>query len=414
MKTIALAVISTLFLAACQDSDKTTKKHISPVVEENTNTESDIISLEEASLQLINKRVVELYPDLSNLDNFARRVNHHNLIAQARTGKLPGGSLNCRKETALAADKEAVAYFTSLGTEAKLELRIESFDKDEVKYNCEIRNAEGTTLQTFEHVLRKSYVIDRTENIQSIGAKEIDTLVLMKGSELLFGDSTTTLKVKMLVSDGAEISTFPVYDLDKTEDNRDGQSGGSIRISAEQAYGQQLTLNLRGKNAGAQTNVPAQPAQAQAGADGNCDSRGRKCDGKNGYPGLPAIKGFTGFTGGSTGHAEISLEEKTDLEVIFNYQPGLASAGGKPGKPGLGGRGGKGDSTTIQDTCSDMARCQMITVSGKDGAQGALGAIGEDGDSGEHGFINTSLYQNRAESVRESVNSSWSSRRGEL
>lgn len=413
MKKSVISLLTLLALVGCQEAEKSSVPKSSRVEQDVTDDGSgQTLNAADLAFKITKKRSIELASDLSNIDDFVRSLNRHTLTVSTLRGRLAGGKVLCTKDTAMSSNTEVQSTFSALGTQASLELQLERFDTAEVAFKCEIRDAQEKVLKTFEESIRKGHVVERSQNIQALSSNDIDTLVIRKGAELFFENTKSTLRVRTLVSEEGVISTFPVSELSKTEDNTNGEDGGALRLEVDEAIGYELTINLRGKNAGKQTKVPARPARAAQGRSGNC--RENRCSGDQGAPGLPARNGFPGYVGGRTGFAEVKIKKKTDLEVIFSYRPGLGSAGGAPGEPGEGGPGGEADSMLVQDICGRPGQCRPYSLQGDRGPTGVLGPAGAVGERGRDGIADVSSFVNLEESQDDRFAHSWSSRRGDL
>lgn len=251
----------------------------------------------------------------------------------------------------------------------------------------------------------------------SLGTKKIDTLILLKDSELLIGKEGLIYSVKNLISDRAHISTYEKSVVPTTAADQAGEPGGHLRLELENAVGH-LMINLRGRDAGKQTKRPVQPAKKPRGIDGDCKRHG--CNGGNGENGEPAVDGFPGYDGGHSGSADVIIKNKTDLEVVFNYEPGRGSVGTAPSKPGLGGDGGKPDSIYVPGVpCPHLMatpseiKCGGMQHVGKPGRAGLPGPEGVRGADGLDGLSLTSIFEIDGEAQQE-VRSNWSSVRGSL
>lgn len=424
MKLEKISILLLAFaLASCGDSNGPASQLAKEISNGDSAANSQSLRSTANSFNVTLERVTEISEDLSNIDVFARNINRFVVNVEAQNGKNEGGKLRCRKQSAMVFNNVRTTTFTNFGTQAKLELSLDKTDEDAVTFSCEVTDSsQNKTLKTFEQTIRKGYVVNQTQNINELGPKDIDTLVLMKHSEVLFGSLKDRLVVNNLISHDAHISTFSAESVLKTPDNQNGESGGELRLEVVDLKGD-LTFNLRGKNGGVQTRTPERPAQnPNRGAGGNCP---RSCHGQQGPQGFPANDGLTGYDGGATGSIILSIENKTDAEITINYAPGVGSEGSKPSLPGLGGLGGLpgsylsqpigcgvGGSSTFRSSNSN--KCVGRTITGQVGPQGPLGPQGEMGDSGETGQIVRSLYTNDAEGIDELVLQSWSNLRGPL
>lgn len=409
-----------ILASSCGDSD-------SPLETLGTSdTESLSSSSGAESFKISVTRKVEIEDDLSNIDIFANSINSFLISVESTSGRNEGGRLTCRKEdSATTPNAERSSVFRNYGTQANLAVELKETDRNEVKFECRIYDASLAVVERFEKTLRKSYVVSLTMNLRRLGAKEIDTLVLMQNSELLFGELKERLRVKTLISNEGHISTFTVNTVNMTPDNQAGESGGELRLEVGQLIGD-IVFNLRGRNGGIQTKVPPRPPQnPNRGADGHCQGGGtRGCDGGQGPRGFPANDGLPGYDGGNSGSIILSVLEKTDAEITINYSPGLGSKGSEPSGPGLGGLGGNPDSIMVPGgPCGgtdgrfgsrNATKCLDQTYSGRPGAQGPLGPRGKFGVTGETGLAVRSVYINDAEGIHDFIFQTWSNLRGPL
>lgn len=415
-KTLFLAAIIALASSCGDSSNQSTSSGQNADNGPRSLERSSIIDSYDATVS----RAVEIDDKLYNIDRFARNINRFILEVNLTKGSNEGGRLGCRKESALTFNTERSNVFTNFGTQAKLELVLEDTDKNNVTFVCQVTDIDGKSLATFQKTIRKGYVVSQTQHLNELGTKDIDTLVLMKNAELLFGNSKQRVEVKKLISNDAYVSTFDLNSIRQTPDNKNGESGGELRLSVQELMGD-IIFNLRGKNAGAQTKLPARPRKnPNKGKKGKCPN---SCDGQQGPRGFPANDGLAGHDGGNSGSVILSVEKETDAEVIVNYFPGQGSEGSRPSLPGLGGEGGEPDSYVTQSiSCGGSGtfglgaqkKCLGQTVKGQSGPQGRLGPKGKKGAKGAQGDVERSVYTNKEEAFNKIILQGWSNLRGIL
>lgn len=169
MRSFSALLIVSILVAGCNDKTAPSSKGSNSSNEVKVESESDSRSNNPASstakaFTISSKRVAQLEADLSNLDYFALNANRHMVEVEAVGGKFTGGTVTCNKQTALTFDISRSAMFSSYGMKAQLELSLNETDKDEVEYDCTIKNAEHVEVKTFKHFLRKTYVVSGTKS----------------------------------------------------------------------------------------------------------------------------------------------------------------------------------------------------------------------------------------------------------
>jgi hypothetical protein len=398
MKTEFLIPSLCLLMTACSPSDKSApQSNLNPLTQDSGQEASQFIVMDLG-------RPVSLDERLNNIHEFSERINETNLRINAVNGTLKGGSVICFKELSGTLLDSTSGSFDASGTTAVLNLKLNPSDKNNLRFDCSVLNSTKSTIHRFSHNMLKSFVVDRVMNINELAAVDMDTLVIMNKGELVTEGQSIDLRIKTLVSDAGEISTFTYRQTQETPDQMDGKSGGLIKIKALDSIGT-LRINLRGTNGGKQTFIPQRPERrAERGQAGNCRI---SCDGGVGPKGHPAVNGRNGYMGGDSGYAMISLENKSDFEIIFNYAPGKGSAGTKASLPGLGGFGGAADSY-IETGSGD----RYTVVAGQPGGEGPLGDAGMDGINGNDGEVMTSSYKHVEHGVEEIIRGSWTNTRG--
>lgn len=409
------AALSCVLAVACQGGGDSKKSSL-PGVEVRTEvTEAGDESA--SSFKVRAERSVKLREDLANLEDFADNINDYEITVSApRT--VTGATLVCKKDTGVSFEAEQVSGFSALTGSASVNLGLYPADSDAVTVTCAVTDATNTELLRFERILRKGYVVRGTQSLGSLGALDMDTLVLLEKSELLYGAKDVNLKVGTLVSKRGAISTFRASDVTKTLPRMDGESGGMLMLNATNAIGR-VTFNLRGKNAGIQDQTPQQPKPKPRGADGGTSAT--SLDGADGARGDDAINGFHGFAGGDSGRVILSVANETTLEASFIFSPGLGSDGTEPSPPGRGGEGGRAGSWTyFSGTACPVStdhpdlKCGDRTVVGKPGRRGADGNPGVRGERGADGAIQKSIFSIQATGQKLEITNSWSNILGDL
>lgn len=413
--------LSCVLAVACQGGGDSKKSSL-PGVEVRTEVteasgDEQVAGADGTKFAIRAERAVQLRDDMANLEVFADRLNEHEITVSA-TPTAAGAVLACKKNTGQSLEVQQVSAFSGLSGSASVGFVLEPTDADAVTVDCAVTDATNRELLSFSKTLRKGYVVRGTQQLRGLGTLDMDTLVLLEKSELLYGATDVALKVGTLVSQGAAISTFRKSDVTKTLPRMEGESGGRLTLTAASAIGA-VTFNLRGKNGGLQDQRPKDPTPKPRAADGNC-GRGN-CNGADGARGDDAVNGFDGFHGGASGQVVLNVVNPTDLEVRFIYEPGKGSVGTPPSNPGRGGRGGAADSITIPGRrctstfADDDTKCTPESVRtgkpGNDGADGALGVPGLDGSDGQN---LRSILNFEASGFVTMVSKSWSTLEGDL
>ncbi|MFP5459733.1 MAG: hypothetical protein ACLGG7_13440, partial [Bacteriovoracia bacterium] len=409
--------LSCVLAVACQGGGGDSKKSNLPGLEVKTEvTEAGDASAAEFTVTA--ERAVKLRKDFANIEAFADQINTYNISVSASRAVV-GATLGCKKVTAQSFEADQVSGFSALNGTATVSFDLFPADLDAVEVSCSVKDVANTELLSFKKTLRKGYAVRGTQHLRSLGSLDIDTLVMLENSELIFGAEDTALKVGTLISMNGAFSTFRKSDVSKTAAGMNGESGGRLFVSAIDALGE-VTFNLRGKDAGIQDKKPVQPNARPRAASGDC-SRGN-CNGADGARGADAVNGFDGFTGGDSGSANLNVLNPTELIARFIYEPGKGSMGSDPSLPGRGGEGGAPDSvTTPGRRCptfmsEEDIKCGAapITRTGKPGAWGPDGAPGVRGATGADGRNLKSILSFEASAVTSVIKDSWSNFEGDL
>lgn len=398
MKTQFLVPTLCIIITACSPSDKSASQSSTNPLTQGSSQEASEFTVKNLG------RSVSLDERFHNIREFAERINETTLRVNTVNGALKGGSVICYKELSGTLLDSTSGSFDASGTTAVINLKLNASDKNNLRFDCSVLNSSKSIIHRFSHKMLKSFVVDREMNINELAAADMDTLVIMKRGELVTEGQNIDLRINTLISNGGEISTFTHRQAQETLDLMDGKSGGLIKIKAIDSIGT-LQINLRGTNGGKQTFIPQRPERrAERGTPGNCR---QSCDGGVGPKGHAAVNGRNGFMGGDSGYAMISLEKKSEFELVLYYVPGKGSQGTKASLPGLGGFGGAADSY-IETGSGD----RYFVVAGQPGAEGPLGDAGVDGVDGNNGEVITSSYKHIEHSVDEVINGTWTSSRG--
>lgn len=375
-------------------------------------------------IKISKSRKVNLENDFSNLDEFKSNINKYILTLKSESGSLLGAEVECRKKNILDRDNvEYRTFFKNEGLVASVEVSIEPKNPVSVEIECLILD-RGELLATKVISLRKSFVISGVKNVvaSGLGFEPIETLLLDEDSVLVTDGSLFTILTNEFISKNAKIVTFTEEVGATVHDNEPGANGGSIHINTQFARGQ-LTVELRGRDAGQQTIVPgmnpAIPSSDPAlngicgGSETNIDSRKMKCWGKRGHTGFSGFKGITGFDGGSTGILFFESQKENKLNLKVSYHPGKSGKGGVGGAGSKGGPGGKGSYVKEKPEHTDRpcGRCLKSTFGNghqyPDGAEGLPGIQGEDGDWGKEGaFMDSKVVMNK-EDMKFNFNFDW-------
>lgn len=412
--------LSCVLAVACQGGGGDSKKSNLPGLEvktEVTEAGEQSTAADGTKLSVSAERSVKLREDLANLEEFSAEINSYKITVSASRAMV-GSVLSCRKVSAQNLEEDITSAFSTLTGNAAVSLELYPTDYDAVDVNCVVKDATSNELYSFKKVLRKGYVVRGTQNIRALGAYNIDTLVLMDKSELVYDSAYVELKVGNLISQNGQISTFRKSDVANTLPGMHGRSGGRLILNSVNAVGE-VRFNLRGTNAGVQDKTPEQPKQKPRGADGDC-SRG-SCDGADGARGDDAVNGYRGLIGGDSGRVVFTVDNESDVNVEFNYEPGKGSAGSAPSAPGLGGEGGRGDLMSVPGasvcptgTGNEDNKCGSITVRGRPGRRGADGSPGVPGGYGSDGLNEESSLYFYATMQNYQINNSWSLLEGDL
>lgn len=407
--------LSCVLAVACQGGGDSKKSNL-PGLEVQTEV-TGAADASAAEFTATAERAVKLRDDLANIEDFANEINTYRITVSASRAMV-GSVLSCRKVSAQNLEEDSASAFSTLTGNAAVSLELYPADNDAVDVNCVVKDATSNELYSFKKVLRKGYVVRGTQNIRALGAYDIDTLVLMDKSELFYGAAYVELKVGSLISQNGQISTFRKSDVANTLPGMHGMSGGRLILNSVNAVGE-VRFNLRGTNAGVQDKTPEQPKPKPRGADGDC-SRG-SCDGADGARGDNAVNGYRGLIGGDSGRVVFTVDNESDVNVEFNYEPGKGSAGSAPSAPGLGGEGGRGDLMSVPGTnvCptgteNEDNKCGSITIRGRSGRRGADGSPGLPGGYGADGLIEESTLYFHATMQNYRINNSWSLLEGDL
>lgn len=412
--------LSCVLAVACQGGGGDSKKSNLPGLEvqtEVTGAADDATAADGTKFSVTAERSVKLRDDLANLEAYALGLNTYKISVSASRA-LVGALLSCKKLTAQNLEEDQATMFSSLSGSATVSFDLYPADYDAVYVNCVVSDATNNELHAFKTVLRKGYVVRGTQNIRSLGATKIDTLVMMEKAELVLGAGDVELSVENFIAKNAEISTFRKADVSQTLPGKHGDSADRLFFTATNAIGE-VSFNMRGKDAGIQDKKPQQPKPKPRGANGDC-SRGN-CDGADGARGDDAVNGFPGLSGGGTGYVVFRIVNESDLIVHFNLEPGKGSEGSAPSEPGLGGEGGRGDVMTIPGgsacptgTGNEDLKCGDLTSRGRAGRRGANGNPGVAGERGADGKVWDSVLVFEARGQRIDISNSWSTIEGDL
>lgn len=244
-------------------------------------------------------------------------------------------------------------------------------------------------------------------------------LFLGRGAKLITASASVTIDVDELISDGAEIESFPKGA--KAFSGYDGRAGGSLKLLAKKATGH-LRIALNGEAGG--DGLDGQPGQngplgppGQAGrwemnpilyrymSPSFIDSFRRDMERRNpppesgewnylfggahryvcavpptsggaGSDGTNGGDGGDGGNGGSAGSLDLEIADGKDFVLDFHAEPGLSGLGGRGGKGGDPGPGGPPGEL-------DQGHLCPAAQSGPPGRAGLSGHQGRPGASGE-------------------------------
>lgn len=192
-------------------------------------------------------RLVELKDDLSNQSDFVQNLNHHQVVAEMPEGARAGYFLRC-KDSNKDTNPVHVPFFSKI---ASLEL-IYKGEQLRHDYQCEVLDPEGKVI--FEHpfAIKKDLLIEKRLTISE--SIDVGALVFYDHSTLVTNGSNLTMKADVFLGGmRSSIETFSESELSSLPD-LPGKNGGEINIETKRSLGE-LTVNLRGKNAGVLTTV---------------------------------------------------------------------------------------------------------------------------------------------------------------
>jgi len=410
MKYSPLLMCFLLGLAACKSSDGGSSKPDNKAKTDTlSNSETDSESTEESSsLKISKRRKVSLEKDFSNMWEFKENINNYIVTLEAETGHYSGATVECRIVSHLVArDDKTIASFDDAGLKAELELNIQKTGPISVDFSCKVMD-RGSEVDSATIKLKKSIIVPsgKPQNINAVGlgsSQAIESLVLEEGAVLVTAGEIVELKMNEFISDKATVATFAPDNMPKPVDNEPGKWGGGIIIETDKAMGE-VSFELRGGNAGLQTEVPKKnPFVHPRASAGQCSGvvnsesfspNNHLCWGRNGLQGQQGLKGFKGFDGGGSGFLNFKSGKSNKLKLRVSYFPGQESKGGAGGEAGEPGAGGIGSTVEIFKERNEppgpvgprfksMASARMYKYpDGQTGAPGLQGVIGDSGSPG--------------------------------
>ena len=221
--------------------------------------------------------------------------------------------------------------------------------------------------------------------VQASWNKKISKLTLGKNAVIYTMGANVHLEVDNLISDGAQITTFPIGST--AVEGQVGKSGGHIYLEVNKAEGF-LSIVMRGQNGGKGFK-----------GDNPDNSKNGVCDSKNisdpatkyklasmivktPTAGATGNKGHDGFRGGDSGTFALVVLDRNSYDL---FKTNLY----KDAIPGLGGVGGDGGDGGKQGVCPGIPLDSKL-----DGGTGPQGDHGPDGSVEKSCFV--SVYDERA------------------
>lgn len=209
-----------------------------------------------------------------------------------------------------------------------------------ISYMFEQLTEDGQVLTSFEVPVRtpSDLVLEGALDLKEHTKLEAERIFISKKMILKTMDKNLAIFTKELISDGGTILNYTAGTKAGREKN--GRSGGSISIVAEQARGV-LTVHLSGEAGG---------------------------DGRNGVVTMGAHPGCAGTNagnGGSAGSLSVQIQEGRGLQIFFESHEG---------PPGLRGRRGSVASGTPASEAVHPP-CSRYTPEGVDGQAGSKGQV---------------------------------------
>lgn len=255
-------------------------------------------------------RMVELKDDLSNQSDFIQNLNHHQVVVEMPERAVAGYFLRC-KDSIKDTNPIHVPFFTKT---ASLELIYKS-EQLRHDYQCEVLDPGGKVIFEHKFAVKKDVLIEKSgiisENI------DVGALVIYDHSTLVTNGARLTVKADVVLGGTrSSIETFDESNL-SSPPNLPGMAGGEINIEANRGLGE-LTVNLRGKNAGALTTLENSYSEfkvPQTCTHGTYDQ----------VINFPR-KGQAGLAGGDSGSFNLKAQ-KHDMSIIIQKFPGKGGLG---------------------------------------------------------------------------------------
>lgn len=364
--------------------------------------------------------VVSLKSDMSNIDEFERRLNSHLIRVNVMNVSFKRASIRCVNQ-----ENSEIKETEFFGTEGTLLLHLDESNLKPSEVTCTVSGEQDFNMtKTFK--VRKNLIISGHRQSDFLGQKaDLETLVLKNESNLYANENNLEIKARTLISQGGRLSTF-LKDSRAPKD-QNGLSGGLLQIKAAVAIGD-LIVELRGQNGGYHTQVPEKVTAIPVTPDsshGKCgdNESGSKCIGKKGPTGYKGEKGFTGYDGGDSGSLSFQTKNLDRLSLTIKYYPGEGGEGGEGGLGSNGGKGGIGSEVRYYNESRNdggCPKCSMAsievrneTIKYPNGVDGDPGPVGDSGDKGQDGFRIQSNILTLDNSEEIIVEDNWSnSKRG--
>ncbi len=400
IRLLQISLLMGLAVACGGETEGQSPESVSEKEPINLRSGEERVDIGPLSLMASSERLVEILPDLQNIDEFRSNINNHVLKFKVHNKNFRWLDISCRKDGLI--NEPLLVVLTPRQSEVSIPVSFDRFDKSLMTYHCRFAN-EGVAGEEKSFTFLRSHIVSGHQTLESFGEiVAFDSLLIDQDAVWRAGSGFRRLKVNQLVSFNGKIVTFTDDEASETPDGMSGASGAIIVVNADRAVGN-LMVELRGKDGGRQMNIPAKNPTIfprDPNTDGMCkfvESINEKgCEGRSGKKGVPGFTGFPGLNGGDTGSFKLKVSTFSFMDMKVLYFPGNGGPGGEGGEGSVGAPGGIGSTAIIEPPdrpgigclrCSMMASLEVSSrrLTFPDGPQGPKGDNGGKGAQGESG-----------------------------